>query len=563
MAKIFRIDLTRRESTIEKVPERYTMLGGRALTGRIILDEVDPLCDPLGGKNKLVIAPGFLTGTRAPNSGRLSIGGKSPLTGGIKESNSGGTVSRKLAKMGIKALILQGKPVSGQYIIMVQMDKVAILPAPPEVVGKGTYETMEILKAIYGHKMSMICTGQAGEYQLSAAVIAISDMDGLPNRQAARGGLGAVMGSKGVKAIIIDVANADETLLQISDSEGFNIIAKKFAQTLIETRKGLTTFGTPGLVKPVSAMSGLPTRNFSRGTFEKVDNVGPEIIVETIKSRGGKTGHICSVGCVIRCSNVYNDAEGKYVLSSMEYESLALLGPNLGIDSLDVIANLNRKCNDYGLDTIEMGVALGVAMEGGLAQFGDGKAAQDLLDEIAKGTVLGRMLGNGAAMTGKVLGIKRVPVVKGQAMAAYDPRAFKGTGVTYASSPMGADHTAGNLLPGRYGNDPHKSDGQIINSRNAQLNTCILDSMGLCLFVGDALDIVADLLTKATGAAVTVDDMVEMAKDVLKTELEFNKKACFTKADDRLPAFFKTEKLPPQDLVFEFADEELDKTINL
>lgn len=565
MSKILRVNLANLQGVFEDVPEKYAMLGGRGLTSQIVLDEVNPTCHPLGEHNKLVIAPGLFAGTRVPSSGRISIGAKSPLTGGIKESNAGGTVARKLAKLGIKAIILEGKPTDRSwYILKIGNNQAALEPAQ-DLVGLGNFATMDRLRKVYGSKVGIMSIGQAGEMQLSAASVAVSDMQGLPCRHCGRGGLGAVMGSKGIKAIVIDDSEADERLLEIADVDGFNEIAKSWAMSLAESKKGLTNFGTASLVDPISAVGGLPTRNFSAGNFEGAEKINGRTLAETINARGGKVGHGCSPGCVIRCSNIYHDSEGNYVVSALEYETIVLMGSNLGIDSLDIIAGLNRKCNDYGLDTMEVGVAIGVAMEAGIAEFGDGKAALNLVDEIGRETVLGRMLGQGAAVTGRVLGVTRVPSVKGQAMSAYDPRALKGTGVTYATSPMGADHTAGNCLPGRGGVDPNLPEGQIKVSRDLQIMSTVVDAMGLCLFVGplpDSMEVIAQLLARATGKTVSVEDVLEIGKRILKCELEFNRQAGFTKAHDRLPEFFKVEKLKPKDLVFDISDTEIDEVFN-
>ena len=566
MSKIIRINLTDCSVKTEVNVEKYALLGGRGLTSRIVFDEVDATCNALGEDNKLVIAPGLFAGTNAPCSSRLSIGAKSPLTGGIKESNAGGTLARKLARLGIKAIILEGQPLekNSWYVLKISSEEIGFDSAD-KYLGMGNYETMALLQENYGNKVGMMSIGQAGEKQMSIASVAVADPQGNPSRHCGRGGLGAVLGSKRIKAIIVDDSKAKEYLMDISDPEGFNEIAREWAKNLIATKSFLTNFGTAGLVAPIGATGGLPTRNFSQGTFEGADKINGNALAETIKSRNGKTEHACSPGCVIRCSNVYNKDGGDYLTSGLEYETITLMGANLGIDSLDTIAGLDRRCDDYGLDTMDMGVAIGIAMEAGLAEFGDSEAAIRLLDEVPKGTVLGRLLGQGAAITGKVLGVEHIPAIKGQSMAAYDPRAVKGTGVTYATSTMGADHTAGNVLPGRGALSPASPEGQIEASRSVQISTAVIDNMGLCIFVGTGLpeiEIVTKLLSKGMNKDFAVDEVLELGKNILRNELAFNRMAGFTKANDRMPESFRKRKLSPKDLVFDVMDHDLDMVHN-
>ncbi len=560
MAKIIRVNLTQQTILSEPVPDKYFMLGGRGLTSQIVFDEVDPTCDALGKNNKLVIAPGLLTGTLAPSSSRLSLGAKSPLTGGIKESNAGGTVARKLANLEIKAIILEGIPADRSwYLLKITNTEATILPAG-DIAGLGNYDTVASLQALYGPKVGIISIGPGGERKMSAASVAVTDPEGRPCRHCGRGGLGAVMGSKGIKAVVIDDNGVDGQLFTVADRKAFNEVARTWAKAMVQAKAGLTNFGTAALVNPVSAAGGLPTRNYRTGTFEGSDKINGTALAETTKSRGGRTGHACSPGCVIRCSNIYHDAEGKYLTAGLEFETIVLMGSNLGIDSLDVIAALDRRCDDYGLDTMEMGNAIGVAMEAGIAPFGDRKAALRLLDEAGEGTVLGRVLGQGSTVTGKVFGVTRVAAVKGQGMAGYDPRALKGTGVTYATSPMGADHTAGNLLPGRAGVDCSSPDGQIKASRDLQIMSAVIDNMGLCLFVGPLppeMEIISRLLTSALGRPFSIEDVLEIGKGILRTELAFNRAAGLHSASDRLPEFFSMEKLSPKGLVFDVSDKDI------
>lgn len=565
MPNFLRVNITEGKIIYEDVPEKYKMLSARSLTSQVLLDEVNPLCNPLGNDNKIVIAPGLFAGTKAPCSGRISIGAKSPLTGTIKESNAGGTVARRLAKLGIKAIIIEGKPLSKDfYVLHITKDMVCLRPCK-DLLGLGNYEAMKMLKTEFGDRVALMTIGQAGERLLSLASVAVSDPEGLPNRHCGRGGIGAVMGSKGLKAIVIDDQGSNESLVSIADEKGFKEVVKEWSLKLTEAGKGLRTFGTANLVNPIGAAGGLPTRNFSYGNFEGSEKISGVALAELCHTRGGKVGHACSPGCVIRCSNVFNDADGNYLVSAIEYETIGLLGSNLCIDDLDIIAQLNYKCNDYGIDTMETGVAIGVSMEAGIASFGDGQAVLDLLDEVGKGSVLGRLLGNGAAITGQVLGVNRVAAVKGQGMSAYDPRALKGTGTTYATSTQGADHTIGNALPGRYGVDPNSKDNQIEVSRNLQINTAVVDSLGFCLFVGPmplSIEILARLMSTVIGSTISVEDMLERGKNLLRVERKFNSSAGFTNVHDRLPEFFKKEKLAPKNLVYDISDEALDQVFN-
>jgi len=254
----------------------------------------------------------------------------------------------------------------------------------------------------------------------------------------------------------------------------------------------------------------------------------------------------------------------------MEYETLALMGANCGIDDLDIIAQMNRFCDDIGLDTMEMGVTLGVIMESGLINFGDGEKALAILKQIKDKTIFGRLIAQGAALTGKVLGVRRIPVVKNQGIPGYDPRGLKGTGVTYVTSPQGADHTAGNCLPGRVGYrqktnkilDVQKADGQVALSRDLQIMTAVCDFTGLCFFVGatkETMKIVAGLINAKYGIKLDKNNIIDRGIEVLRIEKEFNQRAGFNVVDDRLPDFFYSEKLPPKGLLFDLSEKEIRK----
>ena len=575
MFKIIRVNMTELSTSSEKIPSDYQGLGGRGLTTAIINKEVDPICSPIGANNKLVFAPGLLGGTNCANSGRISVGGKSPLTGGIKEANSGGQAGGYISKLGIAAIVIEGMPKEDKlYKLLIGKDKCKIEEAN-ELKGMGNYATVERLKDEYGLGMGYISIGQAGEMKLASASVAFTDRELRPARHAGRGGLGAVMGSKGLKAIVVDPAGGETA--PISDKEAFKAAAKRFAKALAEhpvTSEGLPNYGTDILINVINEAGALPTRNFSSGRFENADKVGGETLNKLTIERKGDPTHGCMSGCVIRCSGIYLDTKGQYVSKWPEYETVWAFGPNCGIDDLDAIARMDRACDDFGIDTIEAGNAVAVAMEGGVKEFGDTAGAEELINEIGKGTPLGRILGGGAGAVGKAFGVSRVPVVKNQAMPAYDPRAVKGVGVTYATSPMGADHTAGyavatNIM--KVGGDvnPLQSENQAKLSSDFQVTTAFIDTAGLCLFVAfpvldipDALTAIVDMVNAKYGLSLTGDDIAALGQRVLKTENDFNARAGFTRAADRLPEFFRTEKLPPHDVVFDVSDEQLDSVLD-
>jgi aldehyde:ferredoxin oxidoreductase len=470
MQQFIRVNMTKLEVTTDAVPEKYAALGGRALTSSFVNDEVKPTCHALGKNNKIIFAPGLLSGTSAPNSGRLSVGAKSPLTGTIKESNTGGSFSQKMAKMGIKGFVIEGMPEGDQYyVIKLTVDGVTIEKAPEEIIGGcGNYEAIRILSEKYGDKVGLALTGPAGEHRLAAANISFKDPDG-NIRSAGRGGLGAVLGSKKVKAVVIDDTGANP--VEIADVDKFRAAAKVFAKALLDhpvSGEGLALYGTDVLMNIINEAGGLPSNNFTSGRIEHSDILSGETLNATITERGGdgKVSHGCHAGCVIKCSQWYADKEGKCITSGFEYETIWGLGANAGIKDLDAIAYIDREMDDVGIDSIEIAVAVATAMEGGIIPWGDGVEVLKIVKEMANPTPMARIIGSGCSVVGKACGLFRVPVVKDQAIPAYDPRAVKGMGLTYATTTMGADHTAGycvsaNILKIGGEIDPLKKDGQI------------------------------------------------------------------------------------------------------
>jgi aldehyde:ferredoxin oxidoreductase len=567
--KIFRVNMTNLTTAVEEVPSDWAGHGGRGLTSTIVAAEVEPTCHPLGAQNKLVIAPGLLSGTAAANSGRLSIGAKSPLTGTIKESNAGGTAAQLFAKAGVKALIIEGLPQEDKwYSLSLTPDGVTI-SEETELIGEGNFAVVETLAKRTEEKIGLLTIGQAGEMKLASANISVKDPDG-GLRSSGRGGLGAVMGAKKIKFITVDPKGGK---VVVANPDKFKEANRTFAKALVDhpVSQALGQYGTNVLINIINESGGLPAKNFTQGQFEGHESISGETMHDTILERGGKVKHNCHAGCVIQCSQVYNDAKGAKLTSGFEYESIWAMGADCCVENLDDIAVADKIMDDIGIDTIETSVAFGVAMEAGVLPFGDGAGICRILkDDIAKGTGLGRIIGNGTGSVGRAYGMTRVPVVKNQAIPAYDPRSIKGMGITYATSTQGADHTMGYTIATNILNvggqvDPLSKEGQVELSRNLQIATAAIDSTGMCLFIAFAaldneqcLPALIDLINARFDIALTGDDVVNLGKYILKTEKAFNTAAGFSPADDRLPEFFYTEPLPPHNVVFDFTGEEID-----
>lgn len=563
--QLLRVDMTTGKTVRTAVPDDYAHFGGRGLTARILLGEIPPACDALGPNNKLIFAPGLLGGTGVSTAGRLSIGAKSPLTGGVKEANAGGTAGDLIIRLGLKAIVVEGQALPGAFSILIVRSEGAELVPAGSVAGLGTYATAEELWKRYGEGCTILSIGQAGEFLLAGSAIACTGEGEQRSNLAARGGLGAVMGSKGLKAVVLDKAGAKA--VTHADPELFREASRRFAQELLNDPKlgpkgGTHLYGTASITGAVNEMGSLPTRSFSAGSFEASEELRGEHVREVILARGGRIGTRCMPGCVIACRNVYVDDAGEPIVGTLQYETLALVGSNLGLGNLDDVARLNYLCNDFGLDTIETGAALGVALEAGLGRFGDYESIASLLRQVGEGTALGRLIGSGAVTTGRVLGIRRVPAALGQAMPGYDPRSLKGNGVTYATSPQGADHTAGNAFGARKEVNPLGVEGQRQLSLKLQIIAAMLDSTGLCLFARPPViadpQLMVDMLNGRYGWGWSKEDLDRSNRDVLRMELEFNRRAGITAADYRLPEYMRQEPLAPHGATFDVPDAELD-----
>jgi aldehyde:ferredoxin oxidoreductase len=564
MRTYYDIQLNDRTIAKRELEGEGVVKAGRYLIAKTLLDLGAASVDPLSPKNPLIFSAGPFAGTSFSNANRTSVGCKSPLTGGVKEANAGGTFSYGLGQLKIAGFTLLGASKSWVVIHFRKDGSVRFDDAAP-YLGKGNYEANDMLHAKYGKKVTIALCGPVGEYQGLLGGIAISDKDGRPSRLAARGGVGAVMGTKKVKAIVVDLDKAPP----FHEAKKVNASIKDYAK-MLQADGIVTNFyakvGTMGMADVQNQMGGLPVRNFSAGRQADVAagekfKMGGDYIGQLNTSRGGEQTHACMPGCVIQCSNVYHDANGKEVVSPVEYETLGLLGTNCGISDPDDLAQLNYVANDLGVDTIELGAMLAVLMEAGLGKFGDVKFMSDCLVEIRKGTEKGRLWAQGTARVGEYYKISRVPVIKKQAISAYDPRVVEATGISMMATAQGADHTTGNLP--RLKTREMDLESLVSQSLLHQTRVAANDSLGLCIFGMSVTNPNTEFLTNAINAAhgttLTPAFFEALGRDALRLEKEFNRQAGFTEKDDELPAFFYTEALPPTNHVARFHGPDVHK----
>jgi len=538
--RLIRVDMTNQTTTIEPYPEDWKLLGGRGLSSRILLEECEPTCDPLGPDNILIMAPGILAGTAAPTSGRLSVGGKSPLTQGIKEANVGGDPGQDMMKLGYRAIIVTGQPEDPEkrYALDVTADEVRVIPAD-EHKARWNYALIEELIKTYSKTASFISIGPAGELKLAGASVACTDhsQGRHPARHAGRGGLGAVMGSKGLKYMAID-AEKRPTRKPASPKE-FAGHCKKFTKEFVAGpgQEPFPKWGTSVIVTEANSIYTFPYKNRVEGRSPDFESLDGMRIVESFEKRGGGM-HNCMTGCIVKCSNVVNDREGSYLTSGLEFETLTMLGSNCAISSWEDVADLDRLCDDIGVDTIETGAAVAVYMDSGGLEWGDAKGTKALLREIAEDTEVGRMIGSGAVATGRRQKHHRVPAVKGQAIPAWDPRPLHAAGVTYCTSAMGADHTAGLVV------EPGQSVDEIARaSQEAQIVNSAIDTSGFCQFLGTSIVEIATFYSHYFGESISREQVADLAWKNLEEEWEFNRRAGFTAEDDIMAACMAEDEI--------------------
>ena len=548
MRRYLHINLNDRSIETDELEGEAVVRAGRHLIAKTLLERGVATVNPLGPDNPLIFSAGPFAGSNFSNANRLSIGCKSPLTGGIKEANSGGTFAFALGQLEIAGFTLYGASDDWVVIRIPKEGKITFEDAAP-YLGKGNIEAAALLHEKYGAKVSLGLCGPVGEYQGLVAGIAFTDPEGRPVRIAARGGVGAVMGSKKVKAIVVD----RDKMPTFHDRKALMGKVREYNKMLdvdaaIATLRDL---GTAMVGDITNTIGGMPVNNFSSGqqidTANGIFKLGGEHIREITLERGGEPTHACMPGCLIRCSNVYVGADGEEIVSPLEYETLGLMGTNCGLQDPDDVARLNHIANDLGVDSIEIGATLGVLMEAGQGAFGDPVFMADALQDIREGTERGKILAQGTARVGEHYNVARVPVIKKQGISAYDPRVIEVTGISMMVTAQGADHTTGNLPT--YACDGKTTEELTAASLDVQALCATADSLGLCVFgrsVTNAnIDFMIAALNEAHDAGLEPAFYRRIGYETLRDEWEFNRQAGFTEEDDELPDFFYDEPLAP------------------
>lgn len=546
VGKILRVNLTdgkiKEESLDKKIAEKF--IGARGLGTKIFYDEVDPKVDPLSEDNKLIFATGPLTGTYATSAGRYNVITKGPLTGTIAASNSGGYFGPEIKFAGYDLIIFEGRSEKPVYL-WVNNNNVELRSAE-HLWGKSTHETTDILLEETDEEAKVACIGPGGEKLVKFANV-INDY----HRAAGRTGVGAVMGSKNLKAVVVRGRKG----VKVADNDGFKkavLDARKKLAAHPVTSEGLPAYGTNVLVNIVNQSGALPTRNFQDGYFEAADKIGGETLAETLLVRN-KGCFACPIGCgrvtVIKSGPYKGEGEGP------EYETAWAFGAMCGVDNLEAITKANYLCNELGIDTITMGSTIACAMElfekglvtpeeaGIELNFGNPDAIVILTEKTGMREGFGDKLAEGSYRLAESYGMPELSMsVKKQEMPAYDPRGAQGMGLEYATSNRGGCHVRGYMtspeilgVPEKI--DQHTTEGKADWLKIFQDLTAALDSSGICLFTSFAIgaDEIGAMLKHATGIDYTAEDVLKAGERIWNLERLFNLKAGFSKKDDTLP----------------------------
>ncbi len=554
--KTLRVNLTTGQISRETVDASVAkdFVGGRGVATKLLMDEIDPKVDPLSPDNKLIFVAGTLTGTRAPAASRYMVVTKSPLTGAIACSNSGGFFGPQMRFAGVDMIVFEGKAKEPVYL-WIEDDKAELRPAN-HLWGKNTHETEDAIRAETSDKARVACIGPAGEKLVRIACV-INDK----HRAAGRSGVGAVMGSKNLKAVVVRGTGK----AALHDEGGFKE-AVKVARTKIKesatTSEGLPTYGTAVLVNVINELGFYPTRNFRQSQFSTADLHSGEKMAETILTKNA-----ACYGCPIACGRVTKvETPKKYCGEGEgpEYETVWALGASCGIDELAPIAKANYICNELGIDTIDAGATIACAMDlaesgylpesdiGRPLKFGDADAMVELVAKTATREGFGDVLAEGGYRLAEKYGHPELFMgVKKQAFPAYDGRGSQGMGLQYATSNRGACHVRGYLIASEVFGVPEKLEPAATEKKAAfdiafQDLTAVVDSSGLCLFNTFAFgaDEILDMINAATGRNYTLESLLAAGERIWNIERMFNLEAGLSAADDTLPPRILSEPIP-------------------
>jgi aldehyde:ferredoxin oxidoreductase len=544
---ILRINLTTgyigKEPLDSKTAHRF--IGGRGLGTYIMSQEVSPAVDPLSPDNKLIFAAGPLSGTNAPSAAHWNVVTKGPLTGAIAASSSGGMFGAMLKYAGYDAVTVEGRA-EAPVFVWINNDKVEIRDAS-QMWGKTTPETTDTIRSVTDEEACVSCIGPAGE-RLALPANILNEY----NRAAGRSGVGAVMGSKNLKAVAVRGTGA----VRVQDTKAFRNAMVKARDKLKAHPIGGSTlrlYGTDVLINVLNENCGLPTRNFQESYFATADRVGGESLTKRLLIRP-RACFSCTISCG-RATKVTNPAF-KGQGEGPEYETTWAFGPDCGVDDLDAVAKANYLCNEYGLDTITMGTTVACAMElfeqgiltvkdtdGVALNFGNAPGMVEMVRKTAVGEGFGKKLAMGSYRLAESYGHPEYSMsVKKQEMPAYDPRALQGMGLNYATSNRGACHVRGYLTAVEILGNPVKIDN-LTTEGKAQWDitfqdlTAAIDSSGMCLFTTFGLggDDIAELMTAATGVPYSTEDFLKAGERIWNLERVYNLKAGLTAKDDSLP----------------------------
>ena len=562
--KVLRVDLTQgkvAEETLDREMAR-AFIGGRGFGIHTLLKELDPRCDPFSPQNLLVMAAGPLTGTKAPTGARYMVMTKSPLTGAVTCSNSGGQFPAELKRAGVDMIIIAGQAAEPVYL-WIYPDGAELRPAE-HLWGRSTHETEDALRLETHPEARVACIGPAGERQVLFASI-MNDKD----RAAGRSGVGAVMGAKRLKAVAV----LGQSTVPLYDEAAFNRLVKtyiaKFRDSLNGQPPGLRTYGTAATIAGTQAVGALPTRNFQQGTFDNWEAISGQALTDTYLVK-----HRACYSCPIACGRVTKveapgfEGEGE----GPEYETIYAMGSSCGVDNLAALTKANYICNEQGMDTITMGATIACAMEmsekgilseqevGMPLSFGNAEALVALTAMTAERRGFGNLLAEGSLRLAQRFGHPELSITaKGQEFAGYDPRAEQGMGLAYATSPIGASHMRGDpayieILGVPFLIDPHTWEDKAQLVKDWQDSFAVIDAAGLCVFFSVRNLMTADrairpqgimeLLNAATGADYTLADVCEAGERIFNAERLFLVRAGFSRKDDRLPERIVKEPLP-------------------